>query len=168
MVSPMRLRCALIGVGVALLVGLATTSISSARVPLFTVSAAKEANGDYVEGTQQGTIGEGKTKLFFWRVQSNGGGVQSMVFDDAATGDSDEGYKIKWYKGLKPKPSKNISSDVESAGFEFSLKQFKHKFFTAEVTRKPGSGTLCLGGQARNDPMTYSQAAYFDVNGVCT
>ena len=163
----MKLRTALIAV-LATLAVVVAPSLSSARIPIFDVSAAKDANGTYQTGSQDASIGESKTKHFYWKVESNAGGDQSMSFDDALTGESDDGYKIKWYKGKKPKSSKNISSDVKGSGFGFTLKNGKRKFFSAEVTRQPGAGTLCLGGQARNDPQTYFDAAYFNVNGICS
>jgi len=41
-------------------------------------------------------VKEGETKLFFWKVEETDGNADSMLFDDAAMGGSDEGFKVQW------------------------------------------------------------------------
>ncbi len=135
---------------------------------IFDVKAAKKAGGNYKDGVQNASISQGKTKLFYWKVESNSPDTMAMDFDDAATGDSGgDDYKIKWFKGKKPKGTADITSDVKGAGYGFTLKADKTKYFTAQVKPKPGASTLCLGGQASNNPQTFADAVYFSVNGAC-
>ena len=151
----------------ALMMLLAGPQAAERPRPAFNVQASKKADGPYLDERQTATVNEGKTKLFFWKVEETDGNADSMLFDDAATGDSDDGYKVQWYKGKKPKASRKISSDVKGVGYEFNLTADKSKYFTAKVTVQDESETLCLGGQASNDTPTFDQA-YFDVNGFCT
>jgi hypothetical protein len=161
----MKLRVTLISVLAALAALLTVAPAIQALSVNFEVTAAKKADGNYTDGIQSANVSQGKTKLFFWRVESTSLNDQPISFDDAATADSGgEDYRIKWYKGKKPKGSKDISHDVQTAGFNFTLKAGKRKHFTAEVTPKAGAGTLCLGGQASN---MGSDSAYFEVNGIC-
>ena len=148
---------------------LAIPSSSSALIQNLDVKAAKKADGNYKDGLTNASIEQGEKKLFFWRVESLSATDRTVRFDDAVTGDSGgEDYKIKWFKGKKPKAVKDVTHDIQTAGFEFTLKAEKRKFFTAKVSPKPGAGPLCLGGQAQDDPITTSDAAYFSVNGPCT
>ena len=117
----MNLRSALLAALALTLALLVAPATSSALTPPFDVRASKSADGRYTDASQNATIRPGKTKLFFWEVESGSLNNQSMTFDDAAT-DSNAGYKIKWYKGKKPKASKNISSQVKNPGYPFTLR----------------------------------------------
>ncbi len=166
--SAMNSRNVFIAALTLLVAVLAAPSLSSASDPLFTVTAAKQSDGNYKAGIQNASISQGETKLFFWKIETDESVDQSISFDDAATGDAGgDDYKIKWYKGKKPKSSKDVSSAVKGAGYDFTLKAMKRKFFTAKVKPKPEAESLCLGGQASNNPQTYVDAAYFAVNGLC-
>ena len=163
----MNLRSALLAALALTLALLVAPATSSALTPPFDVRASKSADGPYTDASQNATIHPGKTKLFFWEVESGSLNNQSMTFDDAAT-DSNAGYVIKWYKGKKPKASKNISSQVKNPGYPFTLRGEETRYFTAKVKAKADPETLCLGGQASNASLPYSDSAYFSVNGLCT
>lgn len=147
---------------------LATTAVAAAPAQAGSpaeVTVAKAVGGPYQEN-QSASVGEGKTKLFYWRVGATVTNDATAVFDDAATGDSDTGYKISWYKGKKPKASNKISSDVKNDGYEFSLKAGSVKYFTGKVKSVvPDPDPLCMGGQV--EYFGYFSAAYMSVNGAC-
>ena len=162
----MNFRCALFAPLALTLLLLGMPASSSALTPPFEVQASKSADGPYTADGQNATIRPGKTKLFYWRVESGSPNNQSMTFDDAAT-DSNAGYVIKWYKGKRPKASKNITSQIDS-GYPFTLRGDQTRFFTAKVRAQQDPETLCLGGQATNTALPYSDSAYFSINGICT
>jgi len=165
----MKLRYLSIAVLATLAALLVVPTGSSALIQNFDVKAAKKVDGNYKDGPTNASVQSGEAKLFFWRVENLSASDRSMIFDDAATDDSGgDDYTIKWFKGKQPKASRNISHDVQTSGFEFTLKAERRKFFTAKVKAKPGAGILCLGGQAHDDPVTTSDASYFFVNGPCT
>ncbi len=165
----MKLRYVSISVLATIAALLVIPSGSNALIQNFDVKAAKKADGNYKDGPANASIEQGEKKLFYWRVENFSATDRTVRFDDAATGDAGgEDYNIKWFKGKKAKGSKDVTHDVQTAGFEFTLKAEKSKFFTAKVSPKPGAGTLCLGGQAQDDPITTSDASYFQVNGLCT
>ena len=139
---------------------------ASALTPPFDVKASKNADGPYMDDSQRATIRPGKTKLFFWEVESEQLNDQSMTFDDAVTA-SDADYRIRWYKGKTPEASKNISSQVKGSGFPFILRGEETRYFTAKVRARQSPDTLCLGGQATNPSFPYSNSSYFAVNGKC-
>ena len=162
----MSSRFALFACSLPILLLIAGPPAASGLTPFFDVEASKKADGPYEDDPQSATVKEGKTKLFFWKVEETDGKADSMLFDDAATGDLDEGYKVQWYKGKKPKASRKISSEVKGEGYAFNLKADKSMYFTAKVAVMDESETLCMGGQASNDTPTFDQA-YFNVNGLC-
>jgi hypothetical protein len=139
-------------------------SSASAGDQLITVKAAKHKDGPYTGDLQNLNLAVGKSKTLYWRVKNIGDALTlELEFDDAATGEP-EGYNIKWFKGKT-----NISADVKGAGYEFKLKPGNRKQFRATIKHKfDGDGNpVCLGGQA-NGPLTNADAAYFQVNGICT
>lgn len=127
--------------------------------------ASKKPKGGYQDDLQSATINPGKSKLFFWRVHRMDGDAtgKDFIFREAGTSSGEAGYKIRWYKGKKPKARKNITSDVRDSGYEFQLGAGKRKAFTAKVKAKPG-GELCLGGEGGSTSPPYYDGAYFEVN----
>ena len=161
----MKIRLILAAALVALLALLSLPAGAGALAVPPDVKAAKKAEGPYVDEIQTAKIKQGKTKSFFWRVTNTLQAGVSLNFNDAA-GDS-EGYKIQWYKGKKPRASRKISSDVKGDGYDFTLNGGAAKHFTAKVKAVDASETLCLGGQATDNKAMVSDAAYFQVNGLC-
>jgi hypothetical protein len=122
---------------------------ASALTPPVDVTASKSPKNGYTDEPQSATLKNGKTKLFYWQVKrpESATGDGGIVFDDAATGDNDTGYRIRWFKGKKPKSSRDISSEVKNAGFTFDLALGELRFFTAKVKAVSDDLPLCLGGR---------------------
>jgi hypothetical protein len=153
--------------GIAALGLIATLAIgattASAGDQLIMVKAAKHKDGPYKPDVQSLNLDVGKSKTLYWRVKNidNDEKLQ-LAFNDAATGDP-EGYSIRWFKGKK-----NISPEVKGIGYSFNLKPGTKKTFSATIKHKfDGDPVVCLGGQA-DGPTTQADAAYFQVNGLCT
>jgi hypothetical protein len=147
--------------GILAVLAMSVTS-ASAGDDLISVKAAKHKAGPYTHETQALNVPVGKRKTVYYRVKNVGDTLTlELSFDDAATNTSNDDYNVKWFKRKT-----NITADVAGAGYEFKVKPGKKKLFRAKVKHVSGSSNLCLGGQA-SGPLTFPDAAYFNVNGPC-
>jgi hypothetical protein len=154
-----KLGMAALGITAAVAMGV---SSASAGDNLVSVKAAKHKGGPYTDETQGLNVPVGKRKTVYYQVKNIGDDLKlELNFDDAQTNASNTDYKVKWFKRKT-----NITADVAGAGYEFTLKAGKKKLFKAKVKHVAGDSNLCLGGEATG-PLTFPDAAYFNVNGVC-
>ena len=133
------------------------------------VLGSKQANSGYEQEIQSATIKRGKTKLFFFSATRPSGTAagKNFIWDDSDTGGLNDGYKVKWFKGKKVNRKKDITSKTRGAGHPFTLAVEQTKYFTAKVTAKDNGSALCLVGRAEEQTFPYSDAAAFQINGVC-
>lgn len=152
---------------VALVAG--SVSVSAAkerRGDPFEILAAKSKDGKYKE-YQKVTLKSGKKHTYFWKVTNTHGSDLQLTFDDAATMDgAPNGYRIYWFKGKKQK--KDISHDVQTSGYDFTVADGKTKYFNAVVKAQASPASdFCLGGQAGSAALPSYDSAYFGLNGEC-
>ena len=129
---------------------------------------AKNAGGPYSQ-SQSVTIGEGKTKVVFWRVINPDGIDQEMTLDDGSTANL-PAYKFTWYKGAKQKQSRNITSQVANtgSGFDFTLPAGDTKVFSTVIKANDDSAGECLVGEASSATTGNIRSAFVGINdGFC-
>lgn len=132
------------------------------------ILGAKKSDGPY-RGNQEVTVSEGKTKVVYWRVINPEGSDQEITLSDDNT-DNQAGYKLKWYSGTKPKPSKDITSEVADTaqGFDFTLAAGDTRAFSTEVKANDTSDDNCLLGRAVSSTFGLIRTALLGINGPCT
>lgn len=132
----------------------------------FEILVAKKADGKYKEYLKT-NLASGDKHTYFWKVENTHGSDLDLTFDDAATSDgAPNGYRITWFKGKKQK--KDISHDVQTSGYGYTIKDGKTKYFNATVKAlaSPASN-FCVGGQTGSASLPFYDGAYLGVNGEC-
>ncbi len=155
----MRLALGLASCGVLAL----SAAPASAGAPPFEVKASKHSDGPYLDTLQSVNVPIGDMKSLYWKVKHVSGGALEMRFTDALTQTPNpEGLKIRWFKGTK-----EITNEVKSSGYEFTLPNGSRKFFRARVKAVGPSDGACVVGQADRIEPSFSDNAGFAVNGPC-
>ena len=159
------IAAAVLALSLAIGVGAASAGGAARLGTPFEVLLAKSADGNYKRSGSL-NLDPKEKKTVFWSVESLASVDLDITFDDAITGDgAPAGYRITWFKGKKQK--KDISHDVQTSGYEYTIRAGKTTYFNAEVKAlaNPQPG-FCLGGRG-GDPANGYESAYFGLNGPC-
>jgi hypothetical protein len=123
--------------------------------------AAKKA-GPYANTFLQHELSSGDKKTFHVKVKNLSGAKLKMTAFANLNGTSD--YKEKFFKG-----SKNISDDVDGAGFAFGLGPDGKKRFRL-VVRATGDeplGGRCLSSVFQPEGPSAEDSVHLELNGLC-
>jgi hypothetical protein len=107
----------------------------------YVVENAKHGSGPWKTNSQRVKIKQGKSKNLFVRIKNGSGATRSVTLnEDGAVGPPD--YHYSWFKGKD-----DISHDVQTSGYDFSLKGHKKKKFRIRATANNASAKDCVFGR---------------------
>jgi hypothetical protein len=160
----------------------AVTAVTAALVP---VAIAGQASV-FIEGSKQVKkgysdltslkIGTGKSKVGYVKAKNTNNGKRTGFLSAELFGEdeAESQYKIRYYKGKKPKKSKDITDKVvlrdvrgvkEDEGYRFSLKAKKSKTFSVKIKKRvPTDFGLCVRTDL-NAGMEFD-VTFFEVNDI--
>src|SRR5215210_7722572 len=141
--APIRLAVSLS----MLLIALGATAMPALAGGGLAMLGAKKVDGPY-RSDQNLSVGEGRTKVVYWRVINPESTDQNVTLSDGGT-NTQGGYRFRWYSGAHPKPGKEITSQVagSASGFDFPLRAGDTRVFSTEVKAKDASVAACLAGK---------------------
>lgn len=136
---------------------------SSALELQFETQSAKKPDGTYKQLTQ-GTVPEGKSKIFFFRVKNNSPENFDMLLDDNSSIGAPTGSKVTWFKGKKQR--KDITNKVESAGgYDYRLKANGVRYFNVKFKHINDEFDQGFCVSARNTGGSTVDSGFLGLNG---
>lgn len=134
--------------------GVATAALAgpafAGQAPVY-VEGSKNVNSGYSDFTGA-NIPVGESKVLYVRAKNKSGSNQNARLTGSRFGEASD-WQVKYYKGKKPKGSKEITNRVlddgapfrrgGDEGFPFSIKKNKSKFFAVKIKHKRASDPLC-------------------------
>lgn len=139
------------------LAALVLTAPPASAAPPFILKSAKKKHGPFTEATTSRplSVAGAQPKSVYFKAVSNGNSHEVTLLD-AGEEDDPEGFQVRWFRKRQ-----DISHDVQTAGYDFTLKFGKPVVFRAHVKNVGSGPAFCLGGQV-GAPYV---GQYFEVNG---
>ena len=143
---------------VAGIVALSLVAPAAAGSPAPKVEFAKKSAGPYSEYIKK-NVPDGETKPAYLRVRSKADANQPATLTDAYLVEPGPDYTVKWFQGKK-----NITSDMNDEGYEFTLKPDKDRIFKTKIKAPEGAQGICITASVEVPNLVFSNAS-IDVNG---
>jgi hypothetical protein len=123
--------------------------------------AAKQKHGPWSGHTLSVAIPAGDKRSLYVRIKntSSPAHTQQVVLTEGTDGGPPD-YHHRWFKG-----DTDISHDVQTSGYDFSLKHGKTKRFRVRVTVNDDSIAECLLASMHIEPENLDVSPTFNVNG---
>jgi hypothetical protein len=121
------------------------------------VTGAKHKDGPYALTTH---VKLKRAKNVYVKVKSTHDQNQTATLTEGSVGPGDADYQVKWFRG-----DEDISHDVQTSGYDFTLKPEKAKIFRVRVKPEADSPRkVCLFSNVQVDvPSTGTDGAFFAI-----
>jgi hypothetical protein len=156
----MKLRVALLCLAIVLLTTAAAAVAGGPGTPV--LKGAKKKSGPYSSELRV-KVGDERRNVFV-RVKSTHDATQTATLTEgrAGQGDPEADYHVDWFRGKK-----DVSHDMQTSGYEFTLKPNKPKLFRARLRAEANNPEdFCLYTNVQVDePSTGTIGPLIAVNG---